>query len=344
MPRRDLWTTVSAVDNETQSSAPDGIVPAMRGLWRRRPVRHLVVCLAPLLVLGAVLIALLGVRFTAALRPLQQATADATGTVTRSGLGDGDELELRWTDGQGVQHTNIIRVPGIREVPKTVPLRYVPSDPSRVYVGGDATYVRLRNLFYDAFLVVVVLLIVLAVSVVHVLRRLAAERRTAHTLPTTHAQSRRGLIHRSWLLLNEADREWWVPVHWEPVLGSTLAKTPCKVHGRPLADRVLVVDVHGTSVWQSGRKRPVSPRGDVITAATPWSKAAQRRADEADLPPPAGLLRQFRADAALLAAAPLLGLIWSYLDTSGTAGFVGGTLLMAGVLFWLPSIIGSDPV
>jgi hypothetical protein len=317
----------------------------MRGLWHRRPFRHLVIGLAPLLVLGAVLIVVLSVRFDGALRPLQQATGEATATITRSGLGpDGDELELRWTDAGGTQHTSTIRVPGVRAIPNTVPLRYVPSDPSRVYVSGDETYVRLRNLLYDGFLVGVVLLLAIGVSAVHVARRLAAQRRPGHTVPATHVRSRRGLIHRSWLLLNDADREWWVPVHWEPVLDSTLAKTPCTVHGRPLTDRVVVADLHGTPVWQSGRRRPVSPAGEVITASTLWSKAALRRAEQADLPPPAGLVRQFRADAALLAAAPLLGLLWSYLDSSGAGGFVGGTLLMAGVLFWLPSIIGSDPV
>ncbi len=149
-------------------------------------------------------------------------------------------------------------------------------------------------------------------------------------------------MHRSWLQLTDADREWWVPVHWDPVLITTLAKTPSTVHGRPLTDRVLVIDVNGTPVWQAGRKRPAAPSGALLAAAAPWSKAAQRRAEEtADVP--TGLGRQFRTDAVLLVAAPILGLLWSYFDGTGTAGFAGSTLLFAGVLFWLPSIYGSDP-
>jgi hypothetical protein len=52
---------------------------------------------------------------------------------------------------------------------------------------------------------------------------------------------------------------------------------------------------------------------------------------------------QFRADAALLIAAPLLGLLWSYLSDGGPASWAGATLLAAAVLFWWPTMLGSDP-
>jgi hypothetical protein len=319
----------------------------MRGLWRRRAVRHLVVTLVPLLALGTVLIVLLSLRFASAAAPVRQATGTATATVTRAGLGPGgEEVELRWTDPQGTQHLSRVRVPGGGEVRtgSTFPLHYVPSDPSRVYVGGDVTYTRLRNLAFDAFLVALLLVAVAVVSAVHVARRLAAERRPGQTMPVAHARYRRGLVQRSWLLLADAGREWWVPVHWEPALASVPAKTQCMVHGSPGTDRVVAVDVHGTPVWQSGRKRAVPPSGDVVEATTPWPKATQRWAEEAaGVQQPAGMVRQLRADAPLLLVAPMLGLLWAYLDSSGLAGFAGSTLLMACVLFWLPSIVGSDP-
>jgi hypothetical protein len=319
----------------------------MRGLWRRRAVRHLVLSLVPLLVLGTVMIVLLSLRFVSAAAPVRQATGTATATVTRAGLGPGaDEVELRWTDSRGAQHVSRVRVPGGGEVRigSTVTLHYVPSDLGRVYVGGDVTYTRLRTLAFDAFLVALLLVVVATVSAVHVARRLAAERRPGRAMPVTHARHRRGLVQRSWLLLTDAGREWWVPVHWEPALDSVPAKTPCTVHGGPGTDRVVAVDVHGTPVWQSGRKRAVPPPGEVVTAAPPSSKAARRRTEEAaGVRSPAGLARQLRADAPLLTVAPMLGLLWAYLDSSGLAGFVGSTLLMACVLFWLPSIFGSDP-
>jgi hypothetical protein len=321
----------------------------MRGLWRRRPVRHLVVGLLPLVAVAVALIALLSVRFDREAAPVRQATGEATATVTRAGLGaGGDEVELRWSDSTGQQHVSLVRVPGSGQVKTgtTVTLRYNPSDPGQVYVGGDTTYIRLRNIGYDIFLTVVVLLVVAVLSAVHVVRRVLAERRPGQTMPVTYARSRprgRGLVHRSWLVLSDGDREWWVPVHWDPVLATMLAKTPATVHGRPLTDRVLVVDVNGTPVWQAGRKRPAAPSGALLSAAAPWSKSAQRRVDEAAAEAPPGLAGQFRNDVVLLVAAPILGLFWSYFDGTGAAGFAGSTVLFAAVLLWLPSIYGSDP-
>jgi hypothetical protein len=41
--------------------------------------------------------------------------------------------------------------------------------------------------------------------------------------------------------------------------------------------------------------------------------------------------------------APVLGLLWAYVDGSGAAGFGIATALVASVLFWLPGVFGSDP-
>jgi len=158
----------------------------MRGLWHLRPVRHLVVGLLPLVVVAVALIVVLSVRFDREAAPVRQAAGEATATVTRSGLGSGgDEVELRWSDAAGQQHLSLVRVPGSRQVKigSTVTLRYNPSDLSQVYVGGDATYVRLRNIAYDIFLTGLVLIVVVAISAVHVARRLAAARRPGHTMP-----------------------------------------------------------------------------------------------------------------------------------------------------------------
>ena len=40
---------------------------------------------------------------------------------------------------------------------------------------------------------------------------------------------------------------------------------------------------------------------------------------------------------------PLFGLLWAYTDDSGVTGFLAATAVSAAVLFWLPSIYGSDP-
>jgi hypothetical protein len=320
----------------------------MGGLFRRRPVRHLAIGIAPLLLIGVVLVIVLASRFSTAAAPLRAATATAEATVVRGDLGtDGKTVELSWTDADGQAHTSQIRVPEVSNVQAggKATVQYVPDDPSKIFVGGDETSIRLRNLAFDVFAVTVVLLVAVLLTIVHVLRRLRAEQRPGTPAPVTYARSRRGLLQRAWLIVEDAGREWWVPVHWEPQLPGLLAKTPAKVHGRPGVDRVLAFDVDGAPVWQSGRKRREPPRkADMFTATVPWSSSAERRAEMvATGAPPAGLVRQFRSDAVVIVVAPLLGLLWAYLDGSGKGGFAVATVLMLGVLFWLPSIVGSDP-
>jgi hypothetical protein len=48
-------------------------------------------------------------------------------------------------------------------------------------------------------------------------------------------------------------------------------------------------------------------------------------------------------DAVPLVAAPVLGLLWAYVDGSGFGGFLVATGVVAAVLFWLPQLLGSDP-
>jgi hypothetical protein len=322
----------------------------MRGLLRRRPVRHLAIGIALLLLAGLALLVVLTNRFGTAAAPVRAATATAPATVVRGQLGpDGKGVQLNWTDARGEQHLSEVRLPEVASVQAgaSVQVHYLPDDPSRVYVAGDEFSVRARDLAFDILAVLVVLVAALLLSGVHLARRLRAERRPATTMPVTYARCKRGLMQRSWLVLDDAGREWWVPVHWVPALGTLLAKTPAAVHGRLATDRVLVVDVGGTPIWQSGRRRSAPPTGEMVTAATPWSKSAQREAEAAaaaaDAPPPAGLARQLRGDGVLVVVAPLLGLLWAYLDSSGPGGFVGATVLMVGVLLWLPAMLGTDP-
>lgn len=109
----------------------------------------------------------------------------------------------------------------------------------------------------------------------------------------------------------------------------------------------------------SGPAEDGAARGEVVREAPPWSASAQRR-PETDgaatndgpatndgaatrVAPPVGLARQFRTDAALVVAAPLIGLLWAYVDGGGVASWLVAAALAAAVLFWLPTVAGSDP-
>jgi hypothetical protein len=312
----------------------------MTGLLRRRTARHLAIAIAPLLVIGLATLVVLGIRFARDAEPIRAATGAAQATVTAA---DGTEVDLRWTDPTGATRTSRIQVPtgSQAKIGATAQIQYQPGDLSKVYVDGDLPSERLRELAFGILVTLFVLIVVLAVSTVHLFRRRAVERRPTTTLPVTHARSRRGLVQRSWLIVHKKSRDAWVPVHWEPPVTDALVRTPVAVHGNPGAGGVVTFEIDGTPVWQSGRQRAGAPRGTVTTAEVGRSGRMDERA--AGAAPSAGLGRQFRVDAALTIVAPLLGLLWAYFDGSGLGGFVAATLLMVGVLLWLPSILGTDP-
>lgn len=320
----------------------------MKALWRRRPVRHMVAGLLPLLVVGTAVLVLLGVRFAETAAPLREATGRALATVERSGLGeDGRGVQLSWTEGE-VRRTGVVRAAGPGSVPvgARVDVRFVPGDPTRVYATGDETSARLRDLGFGMVLLGTVLLVAVAVSAVHVARRSAAERRPGSTMPATYARSRRRLLRRSWLVLRDQGRELWMPVHWDPALTRAAAGTPAVVHGRPGRDRVLAVELGGGTVWQAaGRVRSEPPQGEITMAEPARPASGSRRAGTADDAPPAGtgIGRQLRADGAVLVAAPMIGLLWAYMNDSGLDSALAATVLSAAVLLWLPTLLGSDP-
>jgi hypothetical protein len=333
------------VDRDLVKSQADGIVHAMTGLLRRRTVRHLAIAITPLLVIGIVLLVVLLGRFGDAAAPIRAATAEAQATVTNAGLGeDAKEVELTWADAGGGRHVNRVRVPEVSNVRTggQVTIKYVPSDPDRIVVNGDEATVRVRDLAFGIFVTIGVLLAAVVVTIVHLVRRLSAERRPVTMLPVSYARSKRGLLQRSWLVVEDGGADWWVPVHWDRAVSSAVIRKSAAVHGRPSAHRVTVIDIDGTPVWQSGRRRAAEPAGDLVRPTAPKS-AADKRVAETEAVAPAGLARQFRVDAALVVVAPLLGLLWAYVDGTGTGGFVASSLLMLGVLTWLPAVVGSDP-
>lgn len=306
----------------------------MKDLWRRRAVRHVVVGLLPLLVAGPVLIVVLAIRLADTAAPLREATARATGTVQRAGGGaDERELEVSWTDDTGSARTSVVRAAGAADVPvgARVDLRYRPGDPGRVFVTGDETSDRLTGLTFGIGLVALILVGAAVATAVRFARRRSAERRPTTTLPVRYARSSLGLSRRSWLVATEGGRAWWVPVHWEPVLETLGSDARVAVHGTPSRDQVVVFDVAGTPVWQSGRRRPGPPRGEI--------DQDELDTEGADVPLP----RHFRADAGVLVVAPALGLLWAYVDDGGWLDWLVATLLAATVLVWVPTMVGSDP-
>lgn len=332
--------TAPLVDSRLRPPSERCIVRPVTALWRRRPVRHVLFGLIPLLVVGPVLIILVAVRLTDESAPVRAATSEATATVKRSGLGaDRRGIELSWTDSGGTQHTSTVHSarPSNIGPGSQVTLRYQPDNPGTVFVTGDDTTSRLADLTFGIVLSVLLVAGVVALSVIHVARRLIAERRPATPVPVSYARSRFGITRRAWLLVDDAGRTWWISVHWDPVLDTLGPGEKALMHGRPARDRVVTFEIDGTRVWQAGRHRSRPPRGDIDREGVDPERTD--RVVGTDIP----LTRQFRADAGLLAAAPILGLLWAYVDDGGKVSFLLATLLAGAALFWVPTVRGSDP-
>jgi hypothetical protein len=304
----------------------------------RRAAGQLLLGLVPVLVVGLIALLLLALRLPDARAPLAAATGTARAVVTAGGgPPDGRGLTVSFADDTGRQRTGRLVLRRTVDAPAGTPVivRYDPTasgpDPVLVHANGDAASGRVSDLVFGLVVVLAVLAVALALTGARLVSRPRLRRRAVTRVTGTHVLSRQGLLVRSWLELATAAGPRWLPVHWAPELDRLPPDTPLDVHGDPARSRLVLPVAGGTEVWPSGRLRDREPRGGV--------RPADVDPDAADL----GLGRQARADGVVPFAAPVLGLLWAYLDGSGAGGFLVATALSAAVLFWLPQLLGSDP-
>lgn len=295
---------------------------------------QLILGVLPVTVVALVLLAVLGASLPSARAPLSAATETATAEVLRNGTApDGRGVEVSFTDAEGDEQTGIIVLARPEDIPEgaEIGVQYDPVDPQGVYAEGDAAHLTVRNLLFGMFWIGLVLVICAGITAFRLVTRPRLRRREATVASARRVRVRRGLSDRSWLVLDHAGAESWVPVYWDSALSSLQRDTPITVHGNPRRDRLVMSLIDGTPIWPSGGRRANAPKGEA--SQPPPQDPAPRRS----------LLRQVRGDAAGLLFAPLFGLLWAYTDESGVTGFLAATALSAAVLFWLPSIYGSDP-
>ena len=301
-----------------------------RALIRARAARHSLGTTALVLLVCGAVGALSLSSYRAADASLAGLTEVAQGTVTPLG---GSTVRADWRSPAGVPLSAEIPIavsPPDAAVPASI--AYDPRDPRRAVVPGARVFADAdRALSGMVFTALVATLTVGWVGWLAVSRMLLL-RRPATRLAVRRVRVQRGLLARSYLETESTPRR-WIPVHFDPVLLTLPSPTTVEAHGDPRKHRLVSVRVDGTVLHPSGRVRSTEPPG--------------RRTDNAAHPDPPesrpGLARQFRVDAPAALSAPLVGLFWSYIDSSGFPGWLGATAVTASLALWLWSVRGSDP-
>jgi hypothetical protein len=290
---------------------------------------QLLVGLVPVLAVGVALLVVLALRLGAVQEPLARASATATATVASV---DGTAVTVRYPAPGGDQEGRLtLRQPLDVPTGAELTVQYDPADPGTVYADGDAAHGAVQDVLFGLVVVVAVLLAVALTTGRALLTRPRLARRPATRVTAVHVVVRQGLLVRSWLELGTARGVRWQPVHWAPELDRWRPDAPTTVHGDPTRDSRVMPVLEGQQLWPSGRLRRSAPRGVVRQAPV----------DPAAGPQPLG--RQLRGDSVAVVLAPVLGLVWAYVDGSGRAGFVVAAVLGAALLFWLPQQLGSTP-
>ncbi|MGH3934940.1 MAG: hypothetical protein ACRDS1_08200 [Pseudonocardiaceae bacterium] len=257
------------------------------------------------------------------------ATARSSGEVIRA---EGRNIDVRWSaPGARRVDTVALAVPA-PPVGSQTEIAYDPLEPATVFVPGSielAAVDRAASGMAFSGLLAAMVVITAGWQVIsrHRLRR----------WPGRPAQVRRvrvqsGLLTRSWLELDSPPR--WIPVHFDPVLVTLPAPTSVQLHGDPRRRGLVAAEVGGVWLDPSGPVRASEPGGR--RTDSPTHPDADARGDNS-------WRRQLRADAVLLTPAPVVGLLWTFLDGGGVLTWACATTLTATLALWWAALRGSDP-
>jgi uncharacterized protein DUF3592 len=300
-----------------------------------RALRYGLVTTGLVLVVCAVLAAVAGTALAAASRELDAATGRTFGTISAI---DGTSVDVTWTPEGGTERTDPVELAGSPpSVGTRTEVAYDPAAPGTPLVPGAALLADADSSLGTLYLTATVAVLVVLVGGWQLASRRRAAAQPARSVPVRRARIQAGLIARSWLETETTPRR-WIPVHFDPLLVGLPSPATVRLHGDPLRDRLVSVDVDGRVLHPSGPVRAQEPRGRrTDNPSAPDASTMQRLAR---LGP---LRRQLRADLPLLLPAPIVALLWTYVDGAGITTWATTTALLAALGLWLASIRGSDP-
>ncbi|WP_326833780.1 DUF3592 domain-containing protein [Amycolatopsis rhabdoformis] len=309
----------------------------MRSFLRLRPVRHILVTSAVVLIACAAVFVVQLLEFSAAQAQVRGITAQATATVVRT---DDDLVTVRFPVAGGRDATADVQLDST--APKngtTVPVLYDPAQPSRALIRDATPIVTADRATTYATVTVVAAAAVLAIDAFFLFTRFLRPARAAASAPVSvrRVKLQRGVLTRSWIETETAVPR-WIPVYFSPTLIGLPAPAKVVLHGDVRRDRHVAVSVGDELLYPAGAVRTTEPRGRrTDNPAEPDDERSLAAAR------PVSLARQFRADLPVLAVAPVVAAFWAFVDGSGFDGWLVVTVLVAAFGFWWAALRGSDP-
>ena len=305
--------------------------------FRTRAVRHGLVAAVLVLVVCAAVAAFSALTLATARSDVAPLTARATAQVTRVDH-DADTATVAWPLPAGSQAQATVQLDDTPPKPGfTVPVAYDPASPSHAVMPGAATLVAADRSSGELLFIAIVAVVMLLATAVRLLSRLRLTNRPTVRIPVRRVRIQSGLMARSWLETEDLPRR-WIPVYFEPALITLPTPTTISLFGDPRRNRLVAAVVDGTVLYPSGRVVKDDPRGRRVDNPSEVDDSVRARAVTSR-----GLLRQLRTDAVLIVPAPVVGLLWAFLDGGGVWSWLGATVITAALALWLAALRGSDP-
>jgi hypothetical protein len=257
------------------------------------------------------------------------ATARSSGEVVRA---EGRTVDVRWS-ATGRQRTDTVALAvSAPPVGARTEVAYDPRQPATVFIPGSTELAAVDRAASGVAFSGLIASLVLVTFGWHVISRCRLHRRPGQPIQVRRVRVQSGLLTRSWLELDAPLR--WIPVHFDPILVTLPAPTTVALHGNPRDRGLVAAEVDGVWLDPSGPIRATEPRG--------------RRIDSPALPDADALgdiswRRQLRSDAVLLTPAPVVGLLWVFLDGGGVLTWACATTLTATLALWWAALRGTDP-
>jgi hypothetical protein len=304
---------------------------------RTRAVRHCLAGVALVLLVCAAVAAFSALTLAGARAELAPLTSRGKAQVAAVDH-DAETATVTWTPPSAPPARATVQLDATPPpVGATVNVGYDPSDPSHAVIPGAAVLIAADRSSGELLFIAIAAAVMLIVTAVRLLSRLGLTRRPVVRVPVRRVRVQSGLLARSWLETEDIPRR-WIPVYFEPALITLPTPTAVALHGDPRRNRLVAAVIDGVVLYPSGRVLRDDPRGRRVDNPSVVDDSVRARAATA-----LGLLPQLRADAVLIVPAPLIGLLWAFLDGGGVWSWLGATVITAALALWLAAIRGSDP-